>query len=699
MKLELIAIGVAAGTVALAQLDLSVAKPPTAAKKRVTVKVAGDNLVDDYAWIKNKKDPKVIEYITAENAYREKVMAPTKALQEKLYKEMLGRIQEDDTDVPVFDRGYWYYSRTVKGKEYAVNCRRKGTMKAREEVMLDENDLAKGKPYFSLGAREVSPNGRYLAYTTDVTGFREYYLNIKDLLTGNDLPEKSIKVGAIVWCSDNKTIFYTTEDEAKRTDKLWRYELGSGKPVMVAEERDELFWLGASESSDHKYLFVGMGSKDTDETWFLPLDKPTAKLKLIKKRGGNSRYDVDHMNGQFWITTNDRGDNGRVVRAPDSNTDPAKWIEVIPHSDTAVISRVKPYRDFMVVAGRKGGFPNLAIFDYKSGKTKSIPTDDVVADIGLANTPDMDSKSINYSYTSLTTPNTISRYDIASGKSKVLKREPVKGYKESDYVSELMWATAADGTKVPISMVRKRTTKPSPQTPLMLYAYGSYGASSDPWFSSGRLNLLNRGMIFAIAHIRGGGEFGRAWYEAGKMGNKMNTFTDFIACGDHLVAEGYTSHNRMAMNGGSAGGLLMGAVMNLRPNLAKVAVADVPFVDVINTMLDESLPLTVGEFVEWGNPKDEEQYQWMRAYSPYDNVVPQDYPHTLITTSLNDSQVLYHEPVKWCAKLRATKTGSNALLLRCNMDAGHGGASGRYSNLRERTISDAFVLWQLGIKK
>ncbi|MEQ1823180.1 MAG: S9 family peptidase [Fimbriimonadaceae bacterium] len=684
-------------TLSGAQLNPAAGVPPVAKKIPSVTKLHGLELVDNYAWLKNKTSKDTINYLKAENAYTDKVMAPTKRLQESLYQEMLGRIQEDDQDVPIFDRGYWYYTRTAKGKEYGIHCR-KTSMAGREEIFLDENKLAKGKKFFDLGEVAISPNGKLLACTTDTTGFREYQLTIKDLVSGKNLKDKIGKVLQVEWATDNKTIFYVTEDAAKRWNKVWRYKLGSGKSELVYEETDEIYNLAIGGTTDRRYLILESGSKDANELRILDLRKPTSEPTIIQPRKDNLLYSMDHRNGLLYITTNDKGSNFRVVTAPVGNPAQENWKELIPERPETVINGVLTFRDFMVISVRSGGFTQLHVKSYETGKRFALPMADPVADIGLYRNPEYNTKSINYAYQSLTTPGSIYRFDVRSRKSVVLKQNKVKGgYKPSDYVSELQWAAATDGTKIPISIVRKKTTSLTKPNPLMLFAYGSYGASTDPWFSIGRLNLLNRGMIFAIAHIRGGGEFGRKWYEDGKMFNKMNTFTDFIDCGDYLVKKGYTKHTMMAMNGGSAGGLLMGAVLNMRPDLVKACIADVPFVDVINTMLDESLPLTVGEFIEWGNPKVKEQYEYMAQYSPYDNIKAQPYPDLLITTSLNDSQVLYHEPAKWCAKLRALKTSKNVLMLRCNMDAGHGGASGRYSSLRETAIDQAFILSQLGL--
>lgn len=660
----------------------------------------GQTLTDNYAWLRNKQDPRTLNYLKAENAYTQAVMKPTKALQEKLYKEMVGRIQEDDSSVPIQDKGYWYYVREVQAKEYPIHCRRKGTMKGREEVLLDENQLAKGKRFFDLGSLDISPNGRFAAYLTDVTGFRMYEAFVKDLQTGRLLKDRIGQARQIAWGQDNKTLFFVTEDSSKRWNRVWRHELGSlKKPSLVFEEKDTAYDCSIGTTSDEKYLLVDSESKDANEVRFLDLSKPTSPLRIVEPRTDNLLYDLDHHAGRFYIRTNDVSPMFRLCVAPIGHPSKTNWKELIPPSEAVSLSGVQAFRDFLVMGARKDGFRTLLIRSFKDNRITELPGPTKVADMGLYANPDFNATALTYSFSTYNVPDSVFRYDLGTGKKTLLKQDKVRGgYRSDDYVIELVWATAKDGTRIPISLVRKKTTKPSAKTPLYLNAYGAYGASSDPWFSYSRLSLLDRGGIFAVAHVRGGGEFGRPWYEAGKMKHKINTFSDFIACGDFLVNQGYTSHAKLAINGGSAGGLLIGAVLNMRPDLARVAVADVPFVDVINTMLDESIPLTTSEFTEWGNPKVKEQFDWLMAYSPYDNVKAQKYPHTLVTTSLNDSQVLYHEPAKWCAKLRATKTDSNALLLKCNMDAGHGGASGRYSAYREVAFEYAFVMRYLGMK-
>ncbi len=684
-----------------AQLDATIADAPIAKKVDHITTLHGKKRNDPYHWIRNKASKETLSHLNAENAYTDAVLSPFSDLKESLFKEIVGRIKEDDSEVPYLSKGYYYYSRFEKGKEYPLICRKKGSLQGKEEVMLDGNALAKGKKFFSIGGTEVSPNSRFLAYTTDVTGFREYYVRIKDLQTGKNLPDELGKANQIVWGADSKTLFFVTEDKAKRWNKVWRYTLGSKKPQLVVEEKDELFWVSLGSSTDERFLFIDIGSKDTNEVHYVPLNRPTAKPTLIAKRGTKSKLQVDAYKDEFFINTNDKGPNFRLVRAPISNPTARNWREVIPHRPLSVLSGVSCFKDFMVVAQREGGFTQLAIRDYKSGKLSPLKAEDTPGTIGLGANAEYDTKTIRYEFSSLRLPESTYDYDVKSGKSKLLKRAPVLGgYKPEDYVSSVVWATARDGkTRVPISLVRKKSTVPSAKTPLYLYAYGSYGAPTDPFFSYARLSLLDRGFIFAIAHIRGGGEFGLPWYEDGKMAKKMNTFTDFIDCADHLVKKGYTSPSRMAINGGSAGGLLIGAVLNLRPTLCKAAVLDVPFVDVINTMLDETLPLTVGEFVEWGNPKIKSQFDWMIKYSPYDNIAPKVYPDILVNTSLNDSQVMYWEPAKYVAKLRANKTDSNALLLRCNMDAGHGGASGRYERYKEVAELYTFVLSSLNLAR
>lgn len=686
---------------AVAQLDTVKATPPKAKKVPVVSELHGDRRVDDYRWLQKKTDKEVIAYLEAENAYTQTVMAPTKALQEKLYAEIVGRIKETDLDVPVFDRGHWYYTRTEKDKDYPIYCRRTGTMDAPEQVLLDVNALAKGEKYISVGAFEVSDDGNLLAYSVDNTGFREYQLYVKDLRTGRLLPDRVGKVNQVEWSKDNKTLFIVTEDDAKRWNKAWRYVLGSrAKPAPIYEEKDRLYWFYISRSRDGHYLFLNSASSETTEVRAIPLANPTATPNVVLAREENHEYDVEHRNGTFYIRTNDKGRNFRLVSAPAANPARDQWKELIPHRDDVMLTGVDLFERYMVVSERAGGFPRVRVTRFADYWTQQIETPERVCTISLGDNPDYKATKLRYSYASYQTPRSVYEYDPESNDSVLLKATPVLGgFDSRDYVSELHYATARDGIKVPISLVYKRTTKPGPNTPLYLDAYGSYGAPSFPGFSISRLSLLDRGVIYATAHIRGGGEMGTKWHDDGKMMKKMNTFFDFIDSADHLVKIGYTSHKRLAMTGGSAGGLLMGAVLNLRPDLCLAAVVDVPFVDVLNTMLDDSIPLTTGEWLEWGNPNKPDEYAYMRKYCPYTNVGALNYPHLLVNTSLNDSQVMYWEPAKWVARMRDRKIGDNVLMLKTNMAAGHGGASGRYEAIKETAFDYAFLLTQWGIKE
>ncbi len=694
-----IALFVTLQGVALAQLNPRVANPPLAEQRPHEVVIHGETISDPFAWMKVKSDPKTIQYLKDENTYTKAVMKPTEAFQASLYKELLGRIKEDDTELPVFDRGYWVYSKTVKGKSYPIQVRRKGSLRSKEEILLDLNELGKGKPFIAAGASDISPNGRMFAYTIDTTGFREYQLFIKDLKTKKVRPERLGKALQVQWGGDSQTLYFVTEDAAKRWNKVWRYRLG-GKPEMIYEEKDRLYWFSIGTSRDHKYLFLQSSSMETSEVRVLDLAVSTSKPRLMIARSGKHKYSVDHREGRFYIRTNDNGRNFRLVSTPVNALAKSNWKEVVPHRTTVMLEAIDLFKGHLFLSERAGGFQRLRYCDLKTGKWAEIPTPEKARMISVGANPDYATSKFRYEYGSLKTPTSTYEFDPKRNSSKLLKQQPVLGgYRASDYESQVLWATARDGVKVPISLVYRKGLKHSKNTPLLLEGYGSYGAAMDPYFSQSRVSLLNRGVVFAVPHIRGGGEFGTPWHDNGKMAKKMNPFTDFIDCADYLVKSGWTSHERLAIRGGSAGGLLIGAVLNLRPDLAFQAIADVPFVDVINTMLDDTLPLTTGEYLEWGNPNVEEEYKWIRAYSPYDNITAQAYPNLLVNTSLNDSQVLYHEPAKWVAKLRVTKTDENVLLLKTNMDAGHGGASGRYDALKETSFDFAFLLWNWGIRK
>ena len=673
--------------------------PPAAARKPHTTEIHGLTLEDDYFWLREKSNPDVITYLEAENAYTDEVMKGKKALQETLYKEMLGRIKQTDLSVPYRLGDYIYYTRTEEGKQYPYLCRRKGSMEASEQVLLDLNALAEGKKFMSIGAFAVSDNGQMLAYSTDDTGYRQFTLHVKDLASGKTLSEAIERVGSVVWANDNKTLIYSTEDPvSKRSDKVWRHVAGTDKSEVIYEEKDELFDVGAGRSLDRKMIFVVSFAKTSREYRYVPASDPTAALKVVLPRETGHEYDVDHYNGQFFITTNRNAKNFRVVTAPIADPSEKNWKPFIDHNPAVKVEGLTFFANHIVVSERENGLTFLRVMDPKTKNAHRIATDEPDYAIGLGANPEFNTTTIQYSYTSMVTPSSVYEYDLNSKQRKLLKRQEVLGgYDPSAYEAQRIWSVSRDGTKVPISLVYKKGVKMDGGAPLLLYGYGSYGASMTPSFSSGRLSLLDRGAIYAVAYIRGGGELGEEWREQGRMMQKMNTFNDFVDCAEYLVKNKYTSSDRLVIQGGSAGGLLVGAAMNQRPDLFKAVVAQVPFVDVINTMLDASLPLTTSEYIEWGNPNEKAAFDYMMKYSPYDNLKATKYPAVLVQTSLNDSQVPYWEGAKFAAKLRALKTGDAPVLLRTNMGAGHGGASGRYDALREAAFTYSFVLWQMGL--
>jgi oligopeptidase B len=675
------------------------AKPPAAKKAPHKVELHGETRVDDYYWIKDKKNADVIKHIEAENAYTATMTKPLEPLREKLYKEMVGRIKETDREVPTFEKGYWYYSRTEQGKQYRFYCRKKRTLEAPEEIMLDANELAKNEKFLAVGERRVTDDGKLLAYTTDVTGFREYMLSVKDLQTGTVLEDKFVKAPQVEWAADNKTLFYTTEDDAKRAHKVWRHVVGQPKDrdVQLYEEQDELFWMELSRSHDDKFLFHTSVSFTSAEQRYLPADKPDGEWKTILKREEGNEYSADHRDGKFYIRTNKGALNFKIVTCPVDKTDVANWKDFVPHDPDVLVEEFTLFKNFAVVSERQAANPQLRVIDMRTGLAHRIEFPESVYDATVRENPEFDSPTLRFTYSSPITPSTTYDYDMATGGRRLLKRTEVPGGFDSNaYQTERTFATATDGTRVPVSLVYKKGLKRDGSAACLLYGYGSYGITIPTGFDASVFSLLDRGVIYAFAHIRGGSDLGRAWYDAGKMLNKKNTFNDFIACADHLVNEKYCSRNRLAIEGGSAGGLLIGAVLNFRPDVCKAAVLQVPFVDVINTMSDESLPLTVQEFQQWGNPKKKSDYDYMKTYCPYTNLRATAYPSILVMTSLNDSQVLFHEPTKYVAKLRTLKTDSNPLLLKCNMEAGHGGASGRYDHIKQQAFVMAFVLDQVG---
>jgi oligopeptidase B len=695
------------------------AQPPVARKEPRTTEIHGLKLSDDYFWMRDKANPEVRAYLEAENAYTDALMRPTEALQGRLYDEMLARIKETDVQVPYREGDYFYYSRTEQGKQYPIFCRKPGSTDAPEQITLDLNALAEGQSFMALGAYAVSPNGRLLAYSTDNTGFRQYTLQIKDLESGAVLPDRMEKTGSIAWAADNRTLFYTVEDAAKRHYRLYRHRLGSAvaQDALVFEERDERFELAVFKSRSRQFIFLESGSHTTSEARFLRADQPDNEFQLIEPRRQEVEYYPDHHGNFFYLRVNDTGRNYRVVRTPVAAAGRENWQEVVAHSDQVMLEDLQLFRDFYVLTEREDGLPHLRIVDLAAGGAQRVPFPEAAYSIWPEPNREFATTAYRYRYQSFITPPSVYEYDVRQNTSTLLKRtEVLGGYDPSRYQVERRFAVAPDGVRVPISLVYLKTLRKDGTAPLYLYAYGSYGIPQNVTFNSNRYSLIDRGVVFAIAHIRGGGDLGKAWHDAGKMMNKMNTFTDFIAAAEFLTSPIQTHGNdgerasayaagkpiqygdrrKLVIEGGSAGGLLMGAVANLRPELFNAVIAKVPFVDVINTMLDESLPLTVGEFEEWGNPKERKAFAYMVRYSPYDNLESKSYPAMLIKTAFNDSQVMYWEPAKYVAKLRTLKTDQNPLLLKTNMGAGHGGASGRYDYLREVAFDYAFVLRQVG---
>lgn len=676
--------------------------PPVAKKVHTENHINGGNLVDDYRWLREKSNPEVAQYLEAENAYTDAFMKPTEGLQKKLYDEMVSHIKETDVNVPWRFGAYFYYSRWEAGKQYQIFARKKGSLDAPEQVTVDVNELAKGEKFMALGGYDVSDDANLLAYTTDNTGFRQYRLHIRDLRIGKDLADTAEKVGSIAWANDNQTLFYTVEDPAKRQYRLYRHKVGTdGKnDDLVYEEKDERFGVYVGKIRSGKYLILVSASHTTSEARYLDAGHPSGEWKLIASRQQDVEYYPDHLGDRFYIRTNDQGRNFRLVSAPVSSPGKENWKEVVPVRKDVMLAEFEPFQDFYVLVEREDGLPQLTVVNLASGAKQRITYPEPVYTAFPQVNREFKTKFFRYSYQSLITPNSVFDYDVEKHTSTLLKQNEVPGgYDASKYKSERAWATAQDGTKIPISVIYRRDLKkPDGSNPLYVSGYGSYGFSLPVTFSSNRLSLLDRGLVMAYVHIRGGGEMGKAWHDAGRMMNKMNTFTDFIACTAYLVTNHYGARDKIAIEGGSAGGLLMGAVTNLRPDLFRAVVSHVPFVDVMNTMLDASLPLTVGEYEEWGNPNEKAAYDYMVKYSPYDNLRKAAYPAILVKTSFNDSQVMYWEPAKYVAKLRTLKTDNNVLLLKTNMAAGHGGSSGRYDYLKEVALDYAFILTQLGVE-
>ncbi len=674
--------------------------PPKAERIMWGVSAHGESWIDSYFWLREKDDPHVIAYLRAENAYTNAMMKPTEALQRTLYKEMLARIKETDEDAAYRKGGYLYYTRSVKGQQYKIYARKKGSLSAPEQLLLDLNQMARGHTYMAVDTFDVSLDGNYLAYSVDTTGYREYTLYVKDLRDGR-VSKLAERVSSAAWANDDRTLFYVVDDPvSKRPYKFYRHMRGAPAGLMLYEEPDEMFELSVERTRSRGYVLLTSASHTTSEVRYVAADRPTGPLRLMEPRAPGHEYYADHRDDAFYIRTNEDGSkNFKLMTAPVASPERRNWKEILPHRKDVLVEDVDLFAGHLVVSELDRGQPKLRVTDLKRGETHYLEFPEPVYSAAVDVNEEFDTRVLRFNYESFITPSSIYDYDMATRERQLVKQKPVLGgYDPAQYESERIYARARDGARIPISLVYRKGLKRDGSRPLLLTAYGAYGY---PWpieFDSSLLSLLDRGVVYAHAHVRGGGELGKEWHDQGRMMNKRNTFTDFIDSAEYLIAEKYTTKDRLAITGLSAGGLLIGAVVNMRPDLFKVVVAKVPFVDVITTMLDASLPLTAGEWEEWGNPvKSKEEFLYMRSYSPYDNIEAKAYPAMLVTTSLNDSQVLYHEPAKYVAKLRATKTDKNPLLLKTNMGAGHGGPAGRYDYLKETAFDYAFILTQLGI--
>ena len=682
---------------------------PVAEKKASELVAHGDTRIDNYYWMndyfKNGPDStKVVDYLKAENAYFDTMMSGTKTFQENLYSEMKGRIKEKDESVPVFKNGYFYYSRVVEGKDYFVYCRKKENLQAPEEILLDVNAMAEGHNYFSATGFEVSMDNKLLAYGVDMLSRRQYKIFVKNLVTGETYKDVILNTeGDPVWANDNQTIFYTAKNPVTLlSEKIKRHKLGTTTTAdkTVYEEKDQSNYIGVGKTKSDKFILITSQATLSSEVRWIDANKPEAAFIVFQPRMKEVLYSVDHAVDKFYIRTNLQAKNFKIMTSAENKTDSSAWKELIPHNEKVLIQGFDLFKDFMAISERKDGLTQIHILNTKDSSSHYLAFDEATYSANISNSPDYNTDVMRFNYTSLTTPNSVYDYNMRTTEKKLMKRQEVVGsFKSEDYETERLMATAKDGTKIPISIVYKKGYKKDGNAPLLLYGYGSYGASMEASFSSVRLSLLDRGFAFAIAHIRGGQEMGRYWYEDGKMMKKINTFTDFIDCADYLLANKYSSKEHLYANGGSAGGLLMGAVVNMKPEIWHGVISAVPFVDVLTTMSDPTIPLTTNEYDEWGNPADKESYFNMKSYSPYDNVRNQAYPNMLITTGLHDSQVQYFEPAKWVAKLRDMKTDKNVLLMYTNMEAGHGGASGRFKVLKDRAREYAFLFALEGITK
>jgi oligopeptidase B len=675
----------------------NLASPPRAKIVPREITCHGETRIDDYFWLRDRSDPDVILYLEAENRYTEDLMAPTKSLQEGLYHEILGRIQETDVSVPVKRDDYFYYTRTQEGKAYSIQCRKPGSMDAPEEILLDANTLAEGQKYFRLGNFAVSPDHCLLAFSTDLEGDETYTIQVKDLTTGQLLPDRIANTYyTLEWANDNRTFFYTVLDETKRPFRAFRHELGTASDTLVYQEDDGRFTLGLGKTRSRRFVFIELSSPLTSELRYLEAADPLGQFRELLPRQQGVEYDASHHGEYFYIRTNDAAKNFRLMRTEVAKPSSENWHVVIPARADVTIEGVDSFEDHLVVYERERGLEKICIRHGFGDFFHYIDFPEPVYTVVATGNAEYKTEHLRFSYTSLVTPTSVFDYNVRTRERELKKQYEVKGgYDATHYQSERIFAKAPDAVEVPISLVYRKGFERNGASPLLLYGYGAYGHSLDPRFSSDRLSLLDRGFVFAIAHIRGGAEMGEEWHDQGKLLQKKNTFTDFIACAEHLICTRYTSSNRLAIMGGSAGGLLMGTVLNMRPDLFHAAIAKVPFVDTLNTMLDPSLPLTMAEYEEWGNPEEKQYYDYIRSYSPYDNVAPREYPRLLVTAGLNDPRVSYWEPAKWVAKLREVKNDSNILLLKTNMGSGHFGPSGRYEGIKETAFDYAFLLQAL----
>jgi oligopeptidase B len=668
---------------------------PRPEKRPRDVSMHGDKRTDDYFWLREKDNPAVLAHLKAENEHTESVLAPAAKLRESLYGEMVARLKETDSSAPATFKGWLWYERTEKGKQHPIYCRRKDAPDAAEQIVVDVNKLAEGNEYTSLAHYQISTAGTRLLYSIDWTGYRQYEVFIIDLATMQPVPQKIEKVAGVTWAGDDDTIYYTTENEAKRADKLWRLHLTTGQREMLYEEKDQLFDLSVSLSADRRFVFCSSNSKKTAEVRAVPAHQPDGKLTMLLSRSPDHDYSVEHRDGRFYFVTNRDAKNYRLVSAPVAKPD--EWTEVLPHIPAVKVDGLVMFADFMAVLEREGGLPQIRLYDFAAGKSHRLNMPEAAYDVGPETNPAFEAQEFRYRYESMVTPLSVRAVNGLTGEQRTLKAKEVPGYDRTKYKTERLTAAGTDGVKIPISIVYRADLDRRKPQPLHLSGYGSYGISETASFSSTHVSLLDRGLIVATAHVRGGGEMGEEWRDAGRMAKKMTTFTDFVSCAEFFVKQRWTTPEQLVISGGSAGGMLVGAVLNLRPDLFRAALLDVPFVDVLNTMLDDTIPLTTSEYVEWGNPNLKEQYAWMRAYSPYDNLSPAAYPHVLVNAGLNDSQVPYWEGAKYAARLRDVRRDKNVTLLHCEMGAGHGGVSGRYDALKEYARNYAFLLTALGM--